>query len=35
MSLPVQFLDVAAAEYRDAIDYYNAEVLGLGDDFLD
>ncbi len=33
MSPNVRFLAVAEAEYRDAIDYYNAEVLGLGDDF--
>jgi len=33
MSANIRFLPVAAAEYRDAIDYYNAEVVGLGDEF--
>lgn len=33
MSAQVRFLAVAAAEYRDAVDYYNSEVLGLGDEF--
>lgn len=29
----IQFLALAAAEYRDAVDYYDAEVEGLGDEF--
>jgi len=33
MNAKARFLAVAEAEYRDAIDYYNAEVVGLGDDF--
>jgi len=33
MSLQVRFLPVAEAEYRDAVDYYNGEVGGLGEEF--
>jgi len=35
MSLPAIFLPVAEAEYRDAVDYYNGEVVGLGEDFCE
>jgi len=29
----MRFLDVASQEVNDAIDFYNAEREGLGDDF--
>jgi len=35
MSLPVIFLPVAEAEYCDAVDYYDGEVAGLGEDFCE
>ncbi len=32
--MKVRFLDVAQRELDEAVDYYNAEVSGLGDAFL-
>lgn len=31
----VQFLEPAQAEFREAVDYYNAQVEGLGFEFSD
>lgn len=30
----IQFLEVAQRELDEAVEYYNAESLGLGDEFL-
>ncbi|MCM3872687.1 MAG: type II toxin-antitoxin system RelE/ParE family toxin [Pyrinomonadaceae bacterium] len=32
--MEIRLLDVAQQEFDDAIEYYNAELLGLGDQFL-
>ena len=33
--MKITFLEIAQIELDQAIDYYNSESLGLGDDFLD